>query len=433
MNIYKDILIFGFFNFFLEMMFAALSLIWKAEKRKWFWGRLALCYVTGSLLYFLPPIHLGMEVNLGYILVMFLIMGELLLLFKINVFTALFYSVAAFALQNLAWSSMLLFFESVGTENFNQFTGILIYIVCFALIYFICWLIIPKEKPNRDAIRPNIGTFFVSAVTLSVVYVVSGMSSYKNVWNVFARIYSIVCCILALFCQFGIFQNNSLRNENEELQKDKEILNELLYQGEKQRKLAMNTTQIIEMKCHDLKHQIMVLRNSKPEEREEQLKEMEKAVMIYGEIAKTGNYALDIVLTEKCLLCENQHIKFTYMVDGDCLSFLSPMDTASLFGNILDNAMESVGKEEEEKRIIRLHVSNVKNCVRIHCENYCGHEVQFQKDLPVSENKDHTYHGFGVKSIRFIVEKYAGNLVIQQDGDLFHVDVILPIPEKEEK
>lgn len=47
-------------------------------------------------------------------------------------------------------------------------------------------------------------------------------------------------------------------------------------------------------------------------------------------------------------------------------------DVSSLFGNIMDNAMESVFAEEDaEKRVISLSVEKKNSMVIIHQQNYC--------------------------------------------------------------
>ena len=79
---------------------------------------------------------------------------------------------------------------------------------------------------------------------------------------------------------------------------------------------------------------------------------------IYDNIYQTGNDALDLVLTEKSLLCDEYNIKLSSMIDGAALDFMNTTDVYALFGNLLDNAIESVMKEpDEEKRIISVQMA----------------------------------------------------------------------------
>lgn len=71
-------------------------------------------------------------------------------------------------------------------------------------------------------------------------------------------------------------------------------------------------------------------------------------------------------------VCEKRSVKFSYMIDGAALSFMRACDVSSLFGNIMDNAMESVFAEEDaEKRVISLSVEKKNSMVIIHQQNYC--------------------------------------------------------------
>ncbi len=107
---------------------------------------------------------------------------------------------------------------------------------------------------------------------------------------------------------------------------------------------------------------------------------------------------------------------------------MDPVDIASLFGNAPDNAIESVLRTDDaERRIIRLNAGVKRSFFSVHFENYCGETVVFRDGMPQTVKQDNRYHGFGVKSIRYIVEKYGGTLRMGQQGYLFNLDIFLPL------
>lgn len=158
-----------------------------------------------------------------------------------------------------------------------------------------------------------------------------------------------------------------------------------------------------------------------------QLEEIRKAVDIYDGLAKTGCQPLDIILSEKNLLCEKYQIKFSYMIDGEKLTGIKSGDIAAIFGNALDNAIECAAELPVEKRIISLIGYARQDVMGIHIENYCEDELEFRNGLPVSTKGDDNYHGFGMKSIQYVVEKYGGNLVANLEEKIFSVDIIFPV------
>lgn len=430
LNVYRDILILGKFGFFVELFAAALLLMRHVEKRSYFPLRVFACAAVAVPLYFMPSVSYH-GFGLEYLIALALIYLGGLACFKIRPLTGAFFSVGAFAMQHLGWNVLLVFFTTIGLDNFGRAGGIVFYFVCYALVYTACAFVFPVRDATVSGRTQNISLIVISALIMTCVYVLSSLLNYSGLWNVYCRMYAVVCCTFALCTQFGMFRTGSLMRRNEQLEYENLALEQLLYQGKKQQELSRETVQIIETKCHDLKNQISVLRKLDKKERDSHLDEIEKAVMIYGDIAKTGNDALDIVLTEKSLLCEKHKIKFTYIVDGESLSSFNPVDISFLFGNILDNAIESVSDESsEEKRIIKLNVATACGMLRIHAENFCGRKVAFSEGLPLTNKEDKTFHGFGVKSIRYFVEKNNGNLVMSQVGDIFSVNVLLPIAHK---
>ena len=112
-------------------------------------------------------------------------------------------------------------------------------------------------------------------------------------------------------------------------------------------------------------------------------------------------------------------------MDGRAIDHLHPADIYALIGNSLDNALEYVIREPEEQRIMSLNSCSRGQMVVIHLENRCSRELEFRDGLPVTDKVDKDLHGFGVKSIRYIVQKYNGELVMRVRDGIFSLDIIL--------
>ena len=52
-----------------------------------------------------------------------------------------------------------------------------------------------------------------------------------------------------------------------------------------------------------------------------------------------------------------------------------------------------------------------------------------QDGLPITTKNEQNYHGFGMLSIRHIVEKYGGTMSVRTDQNLFRLDILLPCAE----
>ena len=192
--------------------------------------------------------------------------------------------------------------------------------------------------------------------------------------------------------------------------------------------ISKENIEIINIKCHDMKHQIRKIKNNEHVD-DSIIKELEEAVAIYDSIAKTGNKALDVILTEKALYCSKNDIILTYVADGAKLSFMAESDIYSLFGNALDNAIESVLKiKETEKRIIELTIHQINEFVTISIKNSYSGVINFNENgIPITTKMDTAYHGYGVKSISLIADKYDGNVSFNTKNEIFNLSILLPL------
>ena len=246
-----------------------------------------------------------------------------------------------------------------------------------------------------------------------------------------AALFNIVLqfyCITLLYLQSALFKKSSMRKELETIQL-------LWHQQKGQYQLSKETIELINHKCHDLKHQVQAIRVVKDEkERETYLEKIEKSVQIYSAIVRTGNEILDTILTEKSLICENSGIHINCVADGSLLAFMNPVDLYTLFGNALDNAIEAVRKlESKEKRVIDIMLYERQRFLMLQIVNpMCG-EVKFEDGLPLTTKAKNGYHGYGMKSMLHTIQKYEGHLTTEVKNGCFYFNVMLPLERDSNK
>ena len=188
---------------------------------------------------------------------------------------------------------------------------------------------------------------------------------------------------------------------------------------------------VVNQKYHDLKYQIQALREGmSQEEGQAYLDQVEKEIKFYEAQNRTGNRIVDTILTGKSIQCQMKEIEFTTVVDGQALAFLDAVELMTLLGNMLDNAIESTEKiTDPHQRLIHLVVTKTKGFVRIRLENRFEGQLEFIDNLPKTTKEKSGYHGFGLKSIRSIVQKYGGSLEIVNREGWFELSILFP-PQK---
>lgn len=414
-------------NFVVELIVACGLFLWRAPRRNYFPLRiisaLTFCLLL-SILWKRPDMSTSSVISIfRYITIFAATLAASFFCFKITVIETLSYGTGAYAIQHCAYSVKLLISsaaalatndEAVLNFLFGDGFEAVVFIPVYAAMYFIF---------VRRIFRGKLDVRRIPLLVTSLLLVLASMiiNLYWFIgWKIdpVNELYPIVCCIIALFFLAGLFENSRLKYENQMV---KYMLNLKNEHGE----LSKENINIINTKCHDMKHQLTALLSSRGE-LGEFAEEVEKSINIYESIAKTGNEALDVIITEKSLQCEGNGIKFTYMADGGMLSFMSATDIYSLFGNALDNAIESVKKvSAPEKRIIGMTLSSNGGVYTVHFENYYEHELNVVDGIPQTTKADADYHGFGMKSIALIAEKYNGSMSVVANGGVFNLNVIL--------
>ena len=283
---------------------------------------------------------------------------------------------------------------------------------------------LPEQGHFRVSLRASVVTLgLVLLVCLGLNYFFRDMTDNTGMSYYIGFAYDICCCVFLLWLQ--VEQRHST-----EYWTRFEIERRLRTQASEQYEQSRANVAMINQKCHDIKHHVAALRmETDPVAREEGLKGIEKAVLIYDAVVKTGNEILDTVLTEKSLICEKENIQWTCMADGSILDFMRAVDLYTLFGNALDNSIEACRHiKDPEKRVISVIVRRENGNILIQIENYYAHTLLGTGSLPASTKTDASEHGYGLQSIQSIAMRYGGVLDLSTEGGIFLVSILLPMP-----
>ena len=208
------------------------------------------------------------------------------------------------------------------------------------------------------------------------------------------------------------------------VQVDMEIMDQVLHEERKQYQRMKENMDIINMRCHDLRHQLDHVAGRLTDQEVETLR---GAMDFYDANIKTGCEVLDVVLHTCQLSAREEGIEITCLADGSCLNFIRTRHLYSLFSNALGNAMEAVRKlSDPSKRTIGITVERRDGNAVIEVTNY------FEGTAPQeggTTKGDKHRHGFGTMSMRYIAESYGGTLQVQTGSGIYMLVITIPIPE----
>ena len=420
-----------FFNTYglaLELLIACAIFTWHLKRREKFWLRaVAVCagLMCISLLWGLIQPHSALWQSVWYILLLIGCLLGVAYCFRVSVRQAVFYVTAAGAAQHLAFkvgrTCEYYTFRLLGSRPWIRTAAYPLYIIP---PFLLCYLVFARRLARVDSeeLRPTYVTVPLTGMLLCTDLIQSLYDEYAAVIpsevNTLLNISAIITClfILAFLCE------TALRGKEEQ---GNAILRHMLHQQKEQLEASKETIELINVKCHDVKNQLAMLGDRVLPET---IDDLNRTLTIYDGVPHTGSEALDVLLAEKSLQCQQKDIQLDYMVDGGCLSFLSPADVYSLIGNAMNNAVDAAVKcPDPDLRYIKLHISVEKGMVMIHIENRFYGRLDFDGELPRTTKQDKRYHGFGMKSIQLITERYHGYLRAKATDDIFTLNILLPV------
>ncbi len=341
-----------------------------------------------------------------------------------------YYCARAFLLAELAASLEWQLASFATGARPSMVSQVIILIVVYFLVFV--WALYMEKSITRGIFQLEINTRELMAAVLiaASIFAFSNLSFIVPRSPFTAEITADVFYVRTLVDIAGIMILYVYQSRICELLAEKELSNihsMLKAQYDKYRNYQ-TTFDLINMKYHDLKHQIAGLRADMTEgERQEWIDHLEKELEAYSPELETGNSVLDTLIAGKMMNCQARDIKVTCVADGNILEFMHVADICTIFGNALDNAIENVSLiDDPEKRLIHISVSPKKNFVLIQINNYCENQIKIKNGFPVTTKVDKDNHGFGLKSIRYTVEKYHGTVKFAVNKNWFEQKILIP-------
>lgn len=355
----------------------------------------------------------------------------------INLTDAAYFGMIAFVvaefLASVEWQIVCFFWRG---ELPAIWIKALLLVGIYGAVAFILFRLIHVHLPKDAKMDISPKEYFSGLLIAVAVFAVSNMS-YLTINTPFSGRYSFEVGNIRTIVDLGgiaILYAHLIQCCELRVRKELEAVQNVLQNQYVQYKQSRESIELINYKYHDLKHQIAFLRSEEdPAKREKFLNRMEDEIRQYEAQNKTGNKVLDTVLTTKSLYCAKHGITFTCVADGTLLDFMDVMDICSIFGNALDNAIECELKiPDKEKRLVHVTVSKQKQFLILRFENYYEEALQYQEGKLVTTKKDKENHGYGLKSIRYTVNKYDGAVSIDTQENWFELKILIPMKTKNE-
>ncbi|MBQ6183317.1 MAG: sensor histidine kinase [Clostridia bacterium] len=323
-------------------------------------------------------------------------------------------------------SSMIEDFGALLQGSDSTVRLVLISIHKIVIISVFVLILVVFKNANITDLLTGAAVFGVSVLTIlglgaTMVAVTSGL--YKSN-PVSCYLLLITYILINIFVYLLVNRVKNLEKQKYEL---KLLGDRHEYQQEKYLEAAAVWNNIRKVQ-HDMKNHLVAIKGELDSGKIEECKEYVDTLIPktdqIGKLMKSDNDILDYLINSKlCALKDTQVIVSGAVGD---LSDISDGDLVSIFGNILDNAVEAI-EGLEEKRIELLFNRHKDNRIII-CKNTIGKSVLKDNSDLKTTKANHDAHGLGHIIVEETVTKLGGMIEYSEKGDMFVVQIILPDP-----
>ena len=231
--------------------------------------------------------------------------------------------------------------------------------------------------------------------------------------------YGAILVFLMLYQELKKMQENN---------KEQEILEAQIGNLKNHIDTAMKSYAEIRAMRHDMANHLMVLneliesgRNEAAEEYSSKLNEM--IIQTQSDV-KSGNPVTDIVIGEYKDKCIKTGIDFTYDFHYPEKGVVDAFDMSIVLFNALQNACEAAQKTPHG--YVSLKAFRKKNAYIIEITNSCAGRITVEPGkLPATDKDNAQAHGYGLKNIKRIAEKYYGGINIEPADDTFKLNIMM--------
>lgn len=135
-----------------------------------------------------------------------------------------------------------------------------------------------------------------------------------------------------------------------------------------------------------------------------------------------SNPILNIILNDKKRCACLHDIEVKMEVENVDLGFMDPMEITTIFGNLLDNAIDACDSVFGKERFINIKLSSYNDFIVIQISNTSKNIVKWIDGKPASDKGKN--HGIGLINVENVVRKYNGSMLLEEKGGVFTCNII---------
>lgn len=296
-----------------------------------------------------------------------------------------------------------------------------------ALFFLVCEILIRTKRQRSTNLTGyqwaiQISCFLISFIISSLLWNIS--RKYNDTSPLFLTIFLMIAALnVLLYILMNVMQRDNISKEEYRLLKANLASQEKFALETRERYTEMKTLR------HDMKHYLSaaaeLITDGKPEKAKTYIESVIDEKINPAVVGvNTGSAVVDAVINRRLEVCAERYIEMKCLIDTQFVSD-NDIDVSILLSNLLDNAIE--GCSDADLPQIELLVKKKKSMTFITIKNSIAGSVLDENPNLRTSKKDGTAHGYGIRSIKNIAEKYSGSVDFKEEKGCFITEVWLKL------
>lgn len=320
--------------------------------------------------------------------------------------------------------------SSVDQITNGDILSLIMMVILTRTSWLFCYFIMLKNRLREINLKKTEWRIIILLFSITILLMCEFMkldfnmqvSGIEQISLLFIEILLVVilgCCVILCI---KINTINTKLSEKEKLLTMQENQKEMFEQVYK----AQEETRIIR---HDMKHFINIwlrqLKEGSIADVENSMESFENQVFLADTTVYyiKDNDVINYVLYNKLKICKANNIEYNVEVTTSFAKNME-MDISVIISNLMDNAIESSIKQPLGERYISIQMFKRLAINNIIISNKISKSVLQANPKLITTNVDKTRHGYGIKSVKKLVEKYNGDIDIVEENNYFIVHIL---------
>lgn len=297
------------------------------------------------------------------------------------------------------------------------------------LAYFLILLVKKKTVDYNNIPRGYRAFLFlplpIASILIILLFVRCSYQIEDKLFEIIALASSVILVIGNVAIFYIVDKLNELVNTKEKLLfAEKHINNQIVHYQELYK--YQNELRIFK---HDTRNRLISLIGLiKKDETQKALQVMENSLewinLKTNNIVNSGNPVVDAILQHKLHYAKEKNIKIDFFVKLSSNIYIDELELGIIIGNILDNAIEAVEKTSTpNSKQIDFKLITAADRISISVKNPVVFDVDTECLVTSKQNKE--IHGYGIKSVQAIANKYDGIVRFSCKNKVFSANINL--------